>query len=686
MFETSMSSPKCNRLAQSHSPYLLQHQHNPVDWFPWCDEAFEKAKQTGRPVFLSVGYAACHWCHVMERESFENETIATYLNEHFVSIKVDREERPDIDQVYMNAVQVMSGRGGWPMSVFLNHDRVPFYAGTYWPPQARFGMPSFPQVLTALVEAWRDRRTDVESHAIEIREALDSVAGETPEDTEFTRLTTESSRWISGATSRLLQLLDRRLGGFGNAPKFPHATDLELLLTRGVTTQAPELIEAAVLTLDKIAAGGIHDHVGGGFARYSVDERWLVPHFEKMLYDNALLARQYTRAFQITGDSRHANVVRRTLNYITRELTDESGGFHCSEDADSEGVEGKFYVWRPTEVQACLGAADAELFCRVYDITHEGNFEGHSIPNLLSGISVTPEDRQTLDRCLDKLYETRKMRIPPGRDDKVLTSWNALAISSLALAGSVLNVRSWIDAAQRAGQFIVREMRDGSLRLRHAFRAGTAHIDGFLEDYAFTLQAFIDLYEATADESWIEQSIELAEQLLTRFQSPRGGFYFTANDAPALITRMKDWHDGSLVSGNGSAIHGLLRLGDLCDRKDFVEAAKRALCAGSHAMETQAGACAALLMGMERAQTPQVQWVFAISNDSQLTQWRPKFFANYEPYLTRAWASEQRRLPQLEPILRHKASMGGEPALYVCRQFVCDPPVAGESASDFLQR
>ncbi|MCG8652980.1 MAG: thioredoxin domain-containing protein, partial [Pirellulales bacterium] len=345
-----------NLLADSLSPYLLQHKDNPVDWFPWGEAAFAKARQTDRPIFLSVGYAACHWCHVMEHESFENPQIAAFLNEHFVSIKVDREERPDIDQIYMNAVQVMTGRGGWPMSVFLDHDLKPFYAGTYWPPARKFGMPGFVEVLDALVAAWNGRRQEVHQHAGEIAAALEQLAVGTGEPADEV----PALDLVDDATQRLLNVLDRTYGGFGSAPKFPHATDLELLLRRGHTQQRQDLIEAAQQTLDCMAAGGIRDHIGGGFARYSVDEKWLVPHFEKMLYDNALLAEAYVRAYQVTGQARHAQVAGEILDYLCREMVDAAGGFHCSEDADSEGVEGKYYVWTPAEVTEVLGAERGE--------------------------------------------------------------------------------------------------------------------------------------------------------------------------------------------------------------------------------------------------------------------------------------------------------------------------------------
>ncbi len=673
-----------NRLADSHSPYLLQHQNNPVDWYPWGEEAFAIAKQTDRPIFLSVGYAACHWCHVMEHESFESVEIAGYLNEHFVCIKVDREERPDIDQVYMNAVQVMSGRGGWPMSVFLNHDREPFYAGTYWPPTPRHGMPSFPQVLEALVDAWVDRREDVESHADEIRGALVQLAG--TRDTENESLADESV--IASACDQLLRVLDRRDGGFGGAPKFPHATDIMLLLSQGAVLDRPDLVEAATFTLDRIASGGIRDHVGGGFARYSVDARWLVPHFEKMLYDNALLAICYTRAFQITGQSRHAAVARETLSYLCREMWDESGGFHCSEDADSEGVEGKYYVWTPDEVRQILGPERAELLCRVYDITPAGNFEGHSILNLLHPRDVTPDERSQLDIDLEELRIARANRVHPGRDDKILTSWNSLAARALAIAGGVLGEQRFVDAAERAIAFTFEHLRREDGRLLHAYRAGVSHLDAYVDDYALTIEALVELYEATGKARWIAKASELADQLITQFQDDvAGGFFFTSHDGESLIARNKDWHDGSLISGNASAAMALVRLSRLCGNDDYRQAAMRTFAAGAEVIRSQSAACAALLVAYDRYIYDRQQWVLAVPDEASFQKLRSQFLSNFQPRVTRSWVIGD--APQSGPLAlinANKTAVDGKPTLYRCEDFACAAPLVGDVALDSLNR
>ena len=493
-----------NRLADSISPYLLQHKDNPVDWFPWGDEAFELARNTDKPIFLSVGYAACHWCHVMERESFENPEIAKLLNDDFVAIKVDREERRDIDQIYMNAVQVMTGRGGWPMSVFLNHQRQPFFAGTYWPPRQKFGMPGFTQVLDAIADAWKQRRNEVDQHAGQITEALQQLAngGSESPDSSMPDQSIPAQAIIDDALDHLMRVLDPREGGFGGAPKFPHATDLELLLRLGVTRGQSKWIDAAELTLDHMADGGIRDHIGGGFARYSVDAKWLVPHFEKMLYDNGLLGGVYLYAFQATGHPRHATVARQIFDYLCREMVDRDGGFHCSEDADSEGVEGKYYVWTPDEVRQVLDADRADRFCQIYDITESGNFEGNSIPNLPISIDQWAANlslpihalHEQLAEDRERLRVARESRIHPGRDDKVLTAWNSLAIKALAAGGAILDEPRYLEAAERAALFVLSKMRRDDGRLLHAFRGGHAHLDAYIDDYAYTVHAFIALF------------------------------------------------------------------------------------------------------------------------------------------------------------------------------------------------
>lgn len=682
-----------NRLAESHSPYLLQHKDNPVDWYPWGDEAFETANQSDRPIFLSIGYAACHWCHVMEHESFENESIAEFLNKYFVSIKVDREERPDIDQIYMNAVQIMTGQGGWPMSVFLDHDRQPFYAGTYWPAIARAGMPGFPQILDSLAEVWKTRRHDVLEHAAKITQSLTQLAVGTAEPSEELIFDSKVADQIAqDAAQHLLNVFDPSDGGFGQAPKFPHATDLHFLLRRAAIAKDEATLTAITTTLDKMAGGGIFDHIGGGFSRYSVDTKWLVPHFEKMLYDNALLAEVYVRAFQVTGNDRYANVARSTLDYLCRDMTDPSGGFHCSEDADSEGVEGKFYVWNPLQVIEVLGKERGERFCQIHDITQRGNFEGKSIPHLPTFIDswaielgIEPvslhlqlaEDREALRLA-------RAKRIPPGRDDKIITAWNALAIRALAIAGAVLDEPRYLDAAISAAEFIETKMRKPNGRLLHAYRQGVSHLDGLVDDYAFTIEAYLALYQATGIARWVQRAEQLADDMIEHFvDSTNGGFFYTADDGEALLTRNKDWHDGSLVSGNGSAVNGLLTLASLCGRDDFREVASKTLSVAAAVLKKQAAACASLLVGLDRYHHENQQLVLAVDSDDQLQRISPTFHRRFRPNATLAWSiSEQDQVK----LAVGKTSEKGQQALYICQDFSCQQPIVGEEVAPWLER
>ena len=684
-----------NRLATSLSPYLLQHKDNPVDWYAWGDEAFETATREDKPIFLSVGYAACHWCHVMEHESFEDASIAALLNQNFVSIKVDREERPDIDQIYMNAVQVMTGRGGWPMSVFLDHQRQPFFAGTYWPPKQKFGMPGFTQVLDALAEAWKNRRDEVLKHAGEITLALQQLADGTAENTSAVDdSAVPGFDLVTAAGERLLEVLDSKWGGFGGAPKFPHATDLDLLLRLGHTTSNAAMVAAAELTLDRMAAGGIRDHIGGGFSRYSVDGQWLVPHFEKMLYDNALLVEAYVRAFQVTGHQRHADVACETLDYVCRELVDAAGGFHCSEDADSEGVEGKYYVWSPEEVEQVLGTESARDFCVVYDISEKGNFEGKSIPNLPRSISDWSEDMSVDEQELaallagyrENLRVARDQRVHPGRDDKVITAWNSMMIKALSVAGAVLDQPAYLDAAERAADFLLTQMTREDGRLLHAFRAGQAHLDAFVDDYAYTIEAFISLFESTGRSRWIGRAVKLADSMIEHFEDRNsGGFFYTADDAETLIARTKDWHDGSLVSGNASAVMGLLKLAQLCNREDFRDVAERTLVCGTQVMASQSGACGALLSALDRFHHDHEQFVLAVADDETLARLRPSLFAHYRPHGSFSWVVGQ--APESGPLValncgRH--AVDGKPTLYRCNHFACDQPIRQQALDEWL--
>ncbi|HMI80801.1 MAG TPA: thioredoxin domain-containing protein, partial [Solirubrobacterales bacterium] len=506
-----------NRLAQETSPYLIQHRDNPVDWYPWGPEALGRAREEDRPVLLSVGYSACHWCHVMERESFEDPETAAYMNEHFVSVKVDREERPDVDAIYMEAVQSITGHGGWPMTVFLDPDGVPFYGGTYFPPDTSRGMPSFRMVMEAVVHAWETQREEIREKAPLARARLSAIGEVEPRDLP-------GAADLEEAVQRLLALADRGHGGFGGAPKFPPASSLELLLARGET-------EHVERTLDAMLAGGIYDQLGGGFARYSVDAIWLVPHFEKMLYDNALLARVYLHGWQALGHERYRRVCEETLDWMLREMRGPEGGFYSALDADSEGEEGRFYVWTPDQFRAALtndpncinfSIQQIEKLMQFWGVTEEGNFEGVNVLHLAGGAGA-PEP-EGLAEARRALFEARAQRVRPGLDDKRLASWNALAIAALADAGAVLGREDYLDAARSCAEFVLTELRDDDGNLLRTYKDGRAHLNAYLEDHAFLLEALQALYEASFEARWFEEARTLAETTIARFSDPeRGG-------------------------------------------------------------------------------------------------------------------------------------------------------------------
>lgn len=571
MSATTPTTPRhTNRLTHEKSPYLLQHSHNPVDWYPWGPEALAASRTQDKPLFLSVGYSACHWCHVMERESFENEAIAQLLNQHFISVKVDREERPDIDEIYMTAVQMMTGQGGWPMSVFLLPDGRPFYGGTYFPPEGRHGRVGFASLIVQLAEAYHNRRTEVEQVAVSITEDLQQATRQRPLAAPAGPL--DPIAFLRAAVTDLEKRFDAENGGFGGAPKFPPHHALRLLCES--MRLAGEGGNLLLTTLDKMALGGIYDHIGGGFHRYSTDAVWLLPHFEKMLYDNALLARVYADAFTLTDREAYARIARETCDWVLRDMTDPTGGFHAALDADSEGEEGKYYVWTPDEVIALLGEEAGKAFCHQYNIQPGGNFHdeatrratGHSIPHLALGESsvVLPNTLEPgIADSREKLRLARDKRIPPGKDDKVITSWNGLMIGALAFAGNALNEPRYIEAAKRAAEFCLTTLRHNGELLRRYAR-GDAGLPAFLDDYAYLADGLLDLYAATREERWADEARSLADTLLESFWDREdGGFFFAGSGHEELIARSKDLFDGALPSANGVAARVLARLGKL---------------------------------------------------------------------------------------------------------------------------
>jgi uncharacterized protein len=564
-----------NALAAETSPYLRQHAENPVDWLPWGERALQRAAAEDKPLLVSIGYSACHWCHVMERESFEDASTAKLMNEAFVCVKVDREERPDVDALYMEAVQSMTGQGGWPLNVFLTPEQLPFYGGTYFPPQARQGLPSWTQVLEAIVEAWRERREEVRAGGEQLRERLVGGALLAPSSEPI------DERELDAAVAKLRESFDVRDGGFGGAPKFPQASVLEFLLLRGER-------EMTGATLRAMAGGGIHDQLGGGFARYSVDRAWAVPHFEKMLYDNALLARAYLHGFQLLGDRRLLDVCLGTLAWTLREMRGPEGGFYSALDADSEGVEGRYYLWTLGQLRAALDE-DADAAIDWFGASEQGNFSDPHHPE--PGLNVLqdrtwqePElapDASTRERIRERLLVARSARVRPGLDDKRLTSWNALMICALAETGAQLRDEPLegvehelgerlLVAASECAVFVLEQMRDERGRLLRSYNDGRAKIDAYLEDYAFMLEAMLALFEATCEEHWFEEAITLADELIARFaDTARGGFFSTASDGAQLIARRKDVDDAPIPSGGASAAVGLLRLAQLTGNEQY---------------------------------------------------------------------------------------------------------------------
>jgi uncharacterized protein len=676
-----------NHLAAETSPYLLQHKDNPVDWYPWGPEALGRAKAEQKPIFLSIGYSACHWCHVMEHESFENPQIARLLNESFIPIKVDREERPDLDQIYMNAVQMMTGRGGWPMSVFLTPDLQPFYGGTYWPETSRGGMPGFDQILQAIAAAWRDRRPELATQAAELTKHLTTTQIPAPTNGDL------SEQLLHSAAAALTRSFDPHHGGFGGAPKFPHPMDLRLLLRvwrRG--SRNDSLLRIVTTTLDKMAAGGIYDHLGGGFHRYSVDERWLVPHFEKMLYDNALLASCYVDGFLATSNAEYARVARETLDYLLRDMTDPAGGIYSTEDADSEGEEGKFYVWTPTEVEAVLGPDAAETFCYVYDVSEAGNFERSNILNLPKTIEQCAKVRQLdLDRLrVDlaawraKLLAARDKRVRPGRDDKVLVSWNGLAIDALAHAAGALDDPRYLAAAAAAANFILTKMRRPDGRLLHVWR-GEAKLNAYLDDYACLANGLISLYEAGFEERYIDEGVRLADIILAHFADPsEGGFYFTADDHEALVARQQDWQDSSTPSGNAMAATALLRLGKLTGRRDYTDVAVGTLQAAAGLMERFPSAAGQMLAALDFHLGPTPEIVILSNNDPDtahvLADLRQRFIPN-KIVACRRPSKESNESSPLAPLFAGKSPQQPPPTVFICEKFTCQAPVNGKQAA-----
>ena len=673
-----------NRLARETSPYLLQHKDNPVDWYPWGVEALQKAKDEDKPIMLSIGYSACHWCHVMEHESFEDPETAKVMNALFVSIKVDREERPDLDSIYMKAVQAMTGRGGWPMTVFLTPDGRPFYGGTYFPNEDRHGMPSFTRVLLAVADSYQSKRDEVLQSAGQLLSQLQSGPVQRGEEMLAAGI-------LQTACQRIGAGFDRQHGGFGSAPKFPQPMVLDFLMRCSRRFHDPEPLHMAELTLTRMARGGMYDQVGGGFHRYSTDARWLVPHFEKMLYDNALLSRSYLHAYQLTSKPLYRRIAEETLDYVLREMTDPGGGFYSTQDADSEGVEGKFFVWTPREVLEVLGDAEGGLFNRYFGVTAGGNFEGHNILH----IPVEPaqvaqelglgegELEVAIQEGRRKLYPARERRVHPGRDEKVLTAWNGLMLRSFAEGAAVLGRGDYLSAAISNAEFVLERLRrDG--RVLRSYKGGDARLLGFLEDYSMLMDGLIALYEATFDLRWLDEARALADSMVDLFwEETEGVFYDTGRDHERLIVRPRDSFDNAMPSGGSVAADVLLRLGVLTGEPEYGRKAARALRAVAPLLSQYASGFGHWLGSLDfHLSTPQEVAVVGPPSDPRARALLDVVFGSYLPNkVVAGWdpaagPEGARGLPMLEG----RSTVDGRPTAYVCEHYACQLPVTDPQA------
>ncbi len=681
---TTQTTPrKANRLIHEKSPYLLQHAHNPVDWYPWGEEALAKAKREDKPILLSIGYSTCYWCHVMEAESFENPEIAKRMNETVVAIKVDREERPDLDAIYMTAVQAMSGQGGWPLNVFLTPEGKPFWGGTYFPPEDRGGRAGFPRVLQSIAEAWKTRREEVLRSSQELTQAIQASV----KPSVGTPLTTKT---LETAVEQYTQQYDSTYGGFGDAPKFPRSHSLSFLLRAWSRSRDAKILQMVDTTLDAMARGGLHDQLGGGFHRYSTDAQWLVPHFEKMLYDQALLARAYLEASQATGKGQYAEIAHRIFAYVLRDLRDPGGAFYSAEDAGEVGKEGEFYVWTPQEINAVLSADEAQWILPVYGVTSEGNFEGQTILHLTVPLEIfsigrsdnasVGERRGTarLTEISRTLLEVRSRRPRPHRDDKILTDWNGLMIGALAYGARTLDEPRYAKVAEEAAAFVLDHMQHDS-QLLHRYRDGEAAIPAYLDDYAFLSWGLLELYEATFDPRWLKESKRLAQEMLARFWDDQdGGFFFSGAHNEQLIAKTKELYDGAVPSGNSVAAFVLVRLAQLTMDHDFQRRAGQLFEVFSGHVSQAPHAFPQFLIALDAWLGPSQEIV--IAGDPLAPATRQMIRAVRQHFLPRAVLALHpvgeagREVEALIPFIKGQLPLKGEPTAYVCQHYVCQLP------------
>ena len=677
-----ISQRHTNRLINESSPYLQQHAHNPVDWYPWANEAFQQAKKEDKPIFLSIGYSTCHWCHVMEKESFENERIAKIMNDNFVSIKVDREERPDVDQIYMNAVQLMTGSGGWPLSVFLTPEGRPFYGGTYFPPINSYGRPGFEQVLLSIADMWKNSRQKLVDSAGKLSELLKGSKTDRIEEKKL------SQEMLRNAFNHFRDTFDTVNGGFGIAPKFPQPTNLSMLLGYWYRTGDEQSLQIVEKTLDALAKGGVYDHIGGGFHRYATDTRWLIPHFEKMLYDQALLSKVYLQAYQITKNKKYATIAKGIFDYVLRDMTGTKGGFYGAEDADSEGKEGTLYLWEPEQIASILDEDQAKLFNAYYGVTEKGNFEkgktilhvSTSIEQLGKKFNKNPSEIENiLTAARTKIFQSRQKRIRPHRDDKVITAWNGLMISSLTYGGVVLQEEKYIEAAKRSTEFILSTLYKNS-RLMRYHRDGRAVEKAFLDDYAFMTMALLALYEATFDAKWLIKAKELAEEMIELFADiERGGFFLTGKDGESLIARTRPSSDGAIPSGNSIAALALLKLGRLTMNRHFTEQGGKVLEFFSSQLKESPAYSSAILTALNFWLGPTQEIVIAGNAKSMDTKQMLKLlgskFLPNAVVLLHKQGEKGTAIEQIIPFVKNQTAMEGKATAYVCENYICNRPV-----------
>ncbi|MFN8008225.1 MAG: thioredoxin domain-containing protein, partial [Terriglobia bacterium] len=676
---TPEAAPKyTNRLIHETSPYLRQHAHNPVDWHAWGEEALGTARRLDKPILLSIGYSACHWCHVMEKESFENESIAALMNEFFVNIKVDREERPDLDSIYMSYVQLTTGSGGWPMTVFLTPEQIPFFGGTYFPPNDRYGRPGFARICSAVNEAYQTRKTEISASGSEIVAALQKM-NKLPEPRDLNGMGI-----LAGAYQQLSTRFDWNHGGFHGAPKFPPAMNLAFCLRYHLRSGQPQAREFVELTLDKMARGGMYDQLGGGFHRYSVDDHWLVPHFEKMLYDNALLSRVYLEAYQLTKKESYRHTVEEILEYVQREMTDAEGGFYSSQDADSEGVEGKYFVWTPEEINSLLGDSLGKQFADFYDVTREGNFEGqnilnrpHTLEECAQRLEIPPEElKANLKDGRTRLLAEREKRVKPGRDDKILSAWNGLMIVGFAQGGRILQRDDFLATARRNAQFLLARTKQGG-KLFRVYKDGQAKILGYLEDYANVIEGLITLYEVTGEVEWLEAGKSLTDSLLDQFWDPQeSAFSMTGKNHETLITSVKDFYDNATPAGSSVAVLNLLRLSVFYGNLNYREIAEKVLRTMVSALTQSPGGFGYLLQGVDFLLGPVKELaIIGEMDDPRVMNMVGAVYEEFLPNKVLAFSAEnQSRTKHDLPLLEGRTLVAGNPATYVCENYVCKTP------------